>query len=62
MEFIDFVINFIKELGFPIACVCALFIQNQKLTESHKEEMTKTIEALNNNTLALQELKNKIGG
>lgn len=56
------VMEFIKQLGFPIAVAVALFWQNTKLNEQHKEEMTKVTEALNNNTLALTELKDKIGG
>ena len=56
------VIEFIKQLGFPIAVAVALFWQNTKLNEQHKEEMSKVTEALNNNTLALTELKDKIGG
>lgn len=56
------VINFIKELGFPIAVAVALFWQNNKLNEQHKEEMAKITTALNNNTVALTELKDKIGG
>ena len=35
------VVEIIKDLGFPIACVIALFWQNNKLTEQHKEEMEK---------------------
>ncbi len=58
----DEVIQIIQTLGFPIACVIALFWQNNKLQEQHKEESQKMTEALNNNTLALTELKNKIGG
>lgn len=58
----DEVIQIIQTLGFPIACVIALFWQNNKLQEQHKEEAHKMTEALNNNTLALTELKNKIGG
>ena len=58
----DNLINIIQTLGFPIACVVALFWQNTKMQEQHKEEMTKMIEALNNNTLALTEIKDKIGG
>ena len=58
----DEIIQIIQTLGFPIACVVALFWQNTKMQEQHKDEMTKMIEALNNNTLALTELKDKIGG
>lgn len=56
------VMEFIKQLGFPIAVAVALFWQNTKLNEQHKEEMTKITQALNNNTVALTELKDKIGG
>lgn len=55
-------IDFVKELGFPIACVIALFWQNTKITENHKQETEKLAEALNNNTAAIMELKNKLGG
>lgn len=58
----DTIIDLIQKLGFPIACVIALFWQNTKLNEQHKEEMEKITTALNNNTLALTELKDKIGG
>lgn len=58
----DTIIDLIQKLGFPIACVIALFWQNTKLNEQHKEEMGKITTALNNNTLALTELKDKIGG
>ncbi len=56
------IINFIKELGFPIACVVALFWQNTKLNEQHKHETSTFTTAINNNTVALTELKDKIGG
>lgn len=56
------VITFIKELGFPIACVVALFWQNTKLNEQHKQETSTFTTAINNNTVALTELKDKIGG
>ena len=62
MDFIEGFIQFIKELGFPIACVVALFWQNTRLNDAHKEEMAKITDALNNNTMALIELKEKIGG
>ena len=58
----DDIVNIIQSLGFPIACVIALFWQNTKLQEQHKEEMDKMTTALNNNTLAITELKDKIGG
>lgn len=47
----------ISNLGFPIACVVAMFWMMNKEREDHKEEMQKVTEALENNTLALTELR-----
>ena len=46
----------ISNLGFPIACVVAMFWMMNKEREDHKEEMQKVTDAVNNNTLALQRL------
>lgn len=56
------IIEIIRDLGFPIACVVALFWQNTRLNDQHKEEMNKMVEAVNNNTQVLTALKEKIGG
>ena len=56
------IVALIRDLGFPIAVAVALFWKNNKDEEQHKVEMDKMTEALNNNTLALTELKDKIGG
>lgn len=58
----DEIVALIRDLGFPIAVAVALFWKNNKDQEQHKVEMDKMTEALNNNTLALTELKDKIGG
>lgn len=66
------IIDAIKGLGFPIACVVAMFLMWQKEVESHKQEMTEmrtsmeeqtkaTTEALNNNTMILQKILTKLG-
>lgn len=60
MEILETVATLVKDLGFPIAVCIAMFWLNNKQTEQHKEEMTKVTEALNNNTLALVELKDKL--
>lgn len=52
--------SMIGSLGFPIACCIALFIQLRKSDENHKEEMQKVTEALNQNTLAITELTDKL--
>ena len=43
----------ITNMGFPIACVIALFWSWNKERESHKQEMAQVTQALNNNTQAL---------
>ena len=58
----DGIVDMIQKLGFPIACVIALFWQNTKINDQHKEEMKNVVDALNNNTLVLTELKDAIGG
>lgn len=56
------IVQIIGSLGFPIACCVAMFWQNNKLNESHKEEVSKLNEAINNNTIALNHIIDKIGG
>lgn len=56
------IVQLISSLGFPIACCIAMFWQNNKLNENHKEETCKLNEAINNNTIALNHLIDKIGG
>lgn len=46
----------IGSLGFPIAACIYLFYSMEKEREAHKEEMNKITEALNNNTLVMQQL------
>lgn len=67
------VVSIVSAVGFPIVAAigCAYFVkwqyeQNQKQIEEmrkeHKEEITNMTNALNNNTLALQKLIDKIDG
>ena len=67
----DNIVQIISAVGFPIVAAvgCAYFVkwqyeQNNKTVEAmrqeHKEEVQKMTEALNNNTLALQKLIDKI--
>lgn len=46
----------IANLGFPIACVIAMFWMWNKEREDHKAEMREVTQAITNNTLALQSL------
>jgi hypothetical protein len=66
------VAQIVSTLGFPIAmCIGACFFikylfdsftkQQEELRKEHREEVAKMTEALNNNTLVLQKLIDKIG-
>lgn len=68
----DGIVKAIQSLGFPIACVIAMFLMWQKEVASHKEEMENmrqtmeaqsraTVDALNNNTQVLNRILQKIG-
>ena len=50
----------IANLGFPIACVCAMFWMWNKEREDHKAEMHEVTQAITNNTLALQSLSDTL--
>ena len=56
------IVQVVSSLGFPIACCIAMFWQNNKLNESHKAEVSKLNEAINNNTIALNHIIDKLGG
>ena len=60
MDTLQTVINLIKDLGFPIAVCIAMFGLNNKQVEQHKEEMSNVTDALNNITLALTELRDRL--
>lgn len=71
METVNLIINAISSLGFPIVMCCLLFWKMDKQDKDHKEEMEKhdkvnaeatqkVTEAVNNNTIALQKLIDKL--
>ena len=62
MEFFDMIIQFIKDVGFPIACVIAMFWMWDRERIEHKEEADKWAEAINNNTAVMQKLLERIEG
>ena len=53
---VDTISNLISSLGFPIVVCGAMFWTMNKNTETHKEEMEKMTEALNNNTTIITKL------
>ena len=56
----DAIAQIISTLGFPIAVCVYMFYSQEKERESHREETAKLTEALNNNTLVIQSLKDAI--
>lgn len=52
----------VSTLGFPIVMCGAMFWYMIKEKDAHKEEMNSVTEALNNNTLMLQKLCDRLDG
>lgn len=50
------VVNLISNLGFPIACVCAMFYMWNAEREAHQTEIKELQDAVENNTLAINTL------
>lgn len=55
------VATLISSVGFPIVCSLLMFWQNWRLNESHKEESDGLRSAIENNTLTIQKLIEKLG-
>lgn len=58
---IDTVSTLITQMGFPIVCCLALGWYVKYMTDNHKEEINKITQALNNNTLVLTKLCERLG-
>lgn len=56
------VTQIIGSLGFPIACCIALFWRSIKEDADHKEETEKLRQTIENNTLILTKLYERLGG
>lgn len=55
-------IQSISTVGFPIV-MCLLFMYYIKyVNDQHKDEINKLSESINNNTLVMQKLLDKLGG
>lgn len=59
---IEAITTLISNMGFPIACVIALFWYLNKEREEHKAETQKLADAINNNTLVMERILTKVGG
>lgn len=62
MDIVETISRIISNVGFPIACVIAMFYMWEKERQEHKAEAEKFVEAINNNTSVMQRLIEKIGG
>lgn len=52
----------ISSVGFPIVVCLVCFWYINKVQEQHKEEVDKMSEAIQNNTVVMQKLIDKLGG
>ena len=55
------IVQVISSLGFPIAVCLICFWYSNMLEETHMNEVQKLTDALNNNTLIMQKLCDKMG-
>lgn len=55
------IVQVISSLGFPIAVCLICFWYINKLEERHTDEVQKLTDALNNNTLMMQKLCDRMG-
>ena len=58
---VNTITQFVSTLGFPIAVCLICFWYINKREEQHKEEVTELSKAINNNTLVMQKLVDRLG-
>lgn len=56
METIEMFTTLFSNLGVPVACLCAMFWLWNKEREDHKEAEEKLTDAINNNTVVIQQM------
>lgn len=56
------VTQFVSTLGFPIAVCLICFWYINKREEQHKDEVTELSKAINNNTIVMQKLVDRLEG
>lgn len=52
----------ISTVGFPIVCCITLIYLNERQSTRHKEEVDKMTEAVNNNTVVIQQILEHLRG
>ena len=58
----DAFLQVLKDFGFPVACVVALFWHLQKEQEAHKAETSALTAALNELRVVLGQILTRLGG
>lgn len=58
---INEMISLIMNIGFPAFSAIVLYRELSRTREAHKEEMGKVTEALNNNTIVLTRILERLG-
>ena len=58
----DAIVALFSNLAVPVACLIATFLLWNKEREDHKQEQKELAEAVNNNTLVIQKLVDKLEG
>ena len=54
------IVQIVSNLGVPVACLVAMFWLMNKEREDHKNESEKFIEAINNNTLVMTQIAERL--
>ena len=58
---VSMVTEFINGVGFPIACVAAMFWMQNQEREQHRHESERGAEAVNNNTQVMARILGRLG-
>lgn len=56
------ILQAISTVGFPIVACIAMFIRMDKSDQRHSEEIDKLSEAINNNTVVMTQLAERLRG
>lgn len=60
LDLLEAIVTFIQNVGFPIACVVAMFWMWDRERQEHKAEAEKWAEAIANNTAVMQKLVDRL--
>ena len=56
------VAQLIGSLGFPIVACVMLYVRMEKQDENHRQEVGELTKAIQNNTIVMQKLIDRLGG